>query len=119
MSDKRLSSFSCVTLTTPCGRFLFLASAHIWLRYVRGIHPDKAAERQYYSLVECRWEGKPVQKVLSYLPADSLNSLELQGTFSEQAERFIDRYTHEVARLSEEISASNRSMVDGAKHQRA
>jgi pullulanase/glycogen debranching enzyme len=78
--------------------------------------------RTYYSLVECRWDGKPVQKTMVYLPTDSLNPVEFRGTFSEQAQRFIDGYTKAVGRLADEIAASkgcisqNKSRVDVQFH---
>jgi hypothetical protein len=62
--------------------------------------------------VECKWEGKPVQKSLTYLPSDSLNAVELTGTFGEQAQRFIGRYTEDIARATEDIADSKRSVSE-------
>jgi hypothetical protein len=83
-----------------------LASAHFWYTMsVAFIRTKRRNGRTYYFLVECRWEGKPVQKVISYLPTDSLISPKLRGNFVEQATSFIDGYRQILRGLAEELIA--------------
>jgi hypothetical protein len=89
------------------------ASAYIWYTMdVAFIRTKRRDGRTYYSLVECKWQGKPVQRVIVYLPADSLNGIELSGTFGEQVQRFVDEYTQAIVRLTDEIDASKRSVSE-------